>query len=593
MKLFGLDMQRKSCIDNIFIKPRDRIDPKPWSLGYNHYAIISKYIYSDRDLAALTMVCTRSTAPFNLHQNLSVNVRYPSDWWKINTHVIYTDRDIPYAHFIQDATKMYKGSMYSFYKYLDASIYIMVKRIDKTYDTKVLFYDRPFPTELISIIDAYLKAYNYRLYVSITSTDVTVKDIDRDKLYDMYATAQKKVISITQLEEVCVSLDDKDTNIIAVKIADIITDILYDGKDIMIGTTKVFDKGDDSTVTINGIHFPAFKGHGYINELKDMAVVNEIIPLCTHRDSFFPTTSLCGISADVLRQDTIHYELEDKTDVLYNKNLRIMKRKVVVFSMWCYKPVGEEVHSHHFYVVYLPIPLYNIIVLNHLKQVDPINDKYVYVKGTNVIISRFGKEECMYDMLSNTLKLDCNMDTDYESIKGTRFIDYIEVMDTDELDFTGTNNRKIDIYEGMYDDKISMLNAKYGYVLSRKYLDFYNFTVRAMPDMDVIKEISGIDWIGTLPIDSLVYDTAITTFFRVFNGGCAISTSISSRWSEGEVDDNTECMYTKDGVKTYSQCLLEERYYSLLSSLIKDDFVLYYLIFGNNDFDHVYSTTPD
>ena len=108
-----------SHYERVCMAPRDKVDEQKWSLGYDHYALISKYIYDYKTAVNFVKVCSRTSGLFHMHKNLGVNIKDMSDWPKMQTHVIYTDREEGIPFFNKDVNKCLFGTYHSFRTYFN------------------------------------------------------------------------------------------------------------------------------------------------------------------------------------------------------------------------------------------------------------------------------------------------------------------------------------------------------------------------------------------------------------------------------------------------------------------------------------------
>lgn len=560
-------------LDDLFICPRKRKCQK-WTLGYDHYSLLSKYIYDYHTLVNFIKVCTRTTAPFNLPSNLGVNIEDPNDWKKLNKHLIHTDRTVYNPFFIQGVEKAFTGSYLSFRQYLTSTVYILFAKERSDLPVTLVYGDKVFPTELIDIINSGLEQSKEIFYKETRFCQIE----DHIAIYKRkYDKAPFKAISWERLEELT-----KGKNVYArsLDLYDLFRHIFsYVQKQIY-----------DDKVVIGGISFP--RCHMTVN-----------------LDIVYPDGTTNGKIATVIRKSRLCFErhsvspccdidLIELSHIIYTDKgttykcgfvfswLPIKVVEIVVVNLVAY----NHNHRDDFTVVVMDRRLYNSIIARDSSFIEPINNRYSYYKNTNVIISYLGGNMILDTLLEEIKSLDSKF-----SDSKSRFITDLYIYQTD-LDHIG---EVIDGFTGECTYVMPLLGLKYNYIERKSDYKYYVSTIQEEIFYEHIRDLFKVK---VEDIKTLKIDDNITRQFVIFNDDAIIACDIlKPSPKDNDKLDKAVAFYTDDGIIYYTECIGTKYDYLIQKSIGEGNYILEYLINGNEshitrymlEFDSDSDTTRD
>lgn len=614
-----------------FVNPRDKVYDK-WSLGYDHYAIISKYIYDERSLANFTKVCTRTSAPFNMNMNLSVNIKHPEDWSKLYTHVIYTDRESGISDFITGATRReYFGTKLSFYNHFNGLLCIKVNfKAGVSYIAPV-FSTVYLPIQILSLLLQFMHRFSTVNIAYDLSMFRIFKDFCKRKLLSvhqllgMYDRAPMKMSQRSDLEKM-LNIQNRGV-IFCVKVNKLLCAVLslvLNIKDIFnLKNVTLFNRGNTSYVDLDGISFPTVASDKSV--VDDCSILSEIThnitPVCTIESS----TLLCGIDINMVKlivkyMDKLALEksqLEQVNNFYENYRFKRMNRinspilmndllyklneykKVIMFDMESF----NENYRDKFHVVLLPTEQMNNFILKNKDDIDPINDKYLYVKGTNIIVGYITVDKAtkyvdIFECFNSVLNLDCITSKQITCNKWKRYITKIAIYDVINEHKIYVDGRYIDIDDEIVrlERKISLLCLKYGYMIDIGHMRQYD---HALSFQDIERETRVISTryssAYVKSITELVYEPLFLRQFTMFYGSCIIKMGFPNNWIGRVYGDDVLYISTPRGFINYRECYRSEdaTVQQCLKCNINSNFVLYYLVTGDFKFINYGIDTDD
>lgn len=657
-RLYCVSTKFKMKVINAFINPRDKVYDK-WSLDYNHYAIISKYIYDNETLVNLTKVCTRASAPFNMNKNLSVNIVYPEDWYKLYTHVIYTDRKEGIVDFINGASrKEYAGTKQSFYNYFSGLLCIKVTFKNGVSDISPVFSTVYLPKQILDLLLQFMQKFKnvniaYELSIFHIFKDFCKRKLlSVHQLIDMYDKASMKMTQRNDLEKM-LNIQNKGI-VFCIKVnkllCAILSLILYIKDMFDLKGVNVFKRGNLKYVDIDGISFPLVEHYHSTIDGCDMLseVINNISPVCTLSTS----TSLCAIDINMIKlivkyldklnlekkctHETFTHEtfthksqqcklnqkskLDNVNSFYENYKLKRFNRinspiimhdfiyklmeykKVIVFDMESFNQneLGEN-YRDNFHVILLPTEQMNNLILKNKDNLDPINDKYLYIKNTNVIIgyitsNKVTKYIDIFECFNSVMNLDCITSKQVKCKKGMRFITKVIVYDIINEHKVYVDGRYIDIDDDIIglERRISLLCLKYGYMIDIGHMRQYD---HALSFQDIERETrvisskysctnvscTNVTCTNVSSINELVYEPLFLRQFTMFYGSCIIKMGFPNNWIGRVYGDDVLYISTPRGFINYRECYrdMNQSIQQCLKTNINTNFVLYYLVTGD------------
>lgn len=539
-------------LDDLFIYPRKRKCQK-WTLGYDHYALLSKYIYDYHTLVNFIRVCTRTTAPFNLPSNLGVNIEDPNDWKKLNKHMIHTDRTVYNPFFIQGVEKAFTGSYLSFRQYLTSTVYIMFAKGKSDLTVSLIYGNKVFPTELIDIIANGLeqsKEIFYKKPCCKTEHKIAIYKYKYDK-------APFKAISWERLEEMS---KGKRVSAISLDMYDLFRHIF----------NRVQKQIYDDKVVVGGISFPRCHMSVNLDIVYPDGTTNGKIStvirksrLCFERHSVSPCCDidLIELSHTIYTDKGTTYRCGFVFGWVPNREVEIVVVNLVAYN-----------HNRRddFTVVVMDRRLYNSIIARDSSFIEPINNRYSYYKNTNVIISYLGGNMILDTLLEEIKSLDSKF-----SDSKSRFITDLYIYQTD-LDHIG---EVIDGFTGECTYVMPLLGLKYNYI-ERK--SDYKYYVSSIQEEIFYEHIRDLFKVKVEDIKTLKIDDNITRHFVIFNDDAIIACDIlkPSPKDNGKLD-KAVAFYTDDGIIYYTECIGTKYDYLIQKSIGEGNYILEYLINGN------------
>lgn len=552
-----------TILDQIFIKPRERVYEK-WTLGYDHYALLSKYIYDYTTLINFVKVCTRTTAPFNMHMNLGVNIEYPEDWKKLQTHVIHTDREIHYPFFADVKTKKFDGTLKSFRDYLDSYVYVVLEKLNRGTNVKILFYDKFFPKELITLFNRYIIAFYNRIYSCYISnkmfnirrnTHVNLKKFDLLLHYDLcgYAMVSRDDIKV-QISEV-LKCDDKSKVVHHIKLYEIMNSIVED-----IAYTDV----NNSALVLCNITLPLRTSHFNLQDV-DFGKLNDIVK---HSRVLFEAHSKCTLCD--ISFDNILYDVKNKvkqSDYLLEKGLALNSTRdydnvsFCVANLICF----SNTTRHDFKVIVLCQRLYMYVTWRDNLSLEPIGEYACYYKGTNIIVTYCKINSYLFEVIEDIKLLDKRICPEHEiscdkygdqhndDIKlKTRFVTDLYVNQVAIEDFNKENEESLNDFSKL----ISFITLKYNYILKNN--TSMNCTVNDNICKLYQENVRNNLMEGTYDIKDMFIDDYIKDCFDVFNNMLIISNKIDCEWYNDKLNDDDVLLYINGEIHTVNECIDSE-----------------------------------
>ena len=569
-------------MQEIFINPRNRKNPKKWSLDYNHFTILSKYIYDYKSLVNYMKVCTRTSGALNMKKNLSVNIAYPEDWWKLQTQVIYTDREISYPYFMKGIdNKEYFGTHSSFHSYLKGSMYLLCKDVTGD-DINLLFIDAYLPNEMIQVIASYAVSSAqmtlFRCYMNISASMVDIKKTDIMALYD---NAWYKHIERDSLISYEKHIDGIKSIIIKVDIPSIFDEIANASF-----SKTLYDRFVETPIRegkhiylLNGIKLPLYDDRWNVGL--------SVLKYTTEAISFHAKTRLCGISIDKIEVDTKVLQMSSGIRDLIDRCYIIKDTMVVLLKMYDYD--GLDNNRCTFTFAYLPNALYNAFMFDSYNDIEPLSDDYVHIKGTDIIVSRISEERRLYMILKQTITFDFDIDK-YFMLKGSRFITDISIHIFDRDRYLADNKRASTFFQaGKANTRVSFLGLKYGYYADDRCLDNTRYAVDFFTGIDsTFRAIQHDYGYSICNIKDIRYDNIIRDHVNINRGRFIVSERIPQEWMSEQIEDTMLFKSTYYGYMTYKDCINSG--IEWLAELVRryatkeNNFVLYYLLNGDKNF---------
>lgn len=388
----GIDVTRNSVsykdIANIECRPRQT--EHKWTLGFNEYSMITRYINDVNSCVNFKRVCTRTNCMFNLPSNLGINVHDPTNWCKLQTHIIHTDIDIGITDFIEGAIHRLAGNHLSFYKYFSRDM-LLYKGEFSTYYT-ILCINGFFPTDIIKLVRSYIKYKGKDLKRYMRSRVDTCSE-DTERLLGKY-TPDTSVKYVDDKKIRCCLKKARLNSSTA-----LIECTLYNMMQAIFSDTAFMEQ----TAVVREV--PNFRYERYIQ------LNNVDIPVYKRDDSYTTTVALNSIfrCAQPVWSAAVKTCIEDLTLCNYNFEyigqndnsigdlLKAPANAVVVVQIESFidksdnhAAIGKsttEIPRGTYTVVFLPTLLYNYVQVRHYGIVDPVANDCYYIKDTSTICS--------------------------------------------------------------------------------------------------------------------------------------------------------------------------------------------------------------
>lgn len=389
-------------IDFSKIDVRPRENEQAWNLDFDDYAIVSKYITDMKTGANFTKVSTRTNCMFNLFSNMGMNVSDPDDWNKLQTHIIHTDIDDGISDFLPFMkNRILKGNHLSFSRYLDCDI-VLYRHASGKYE--MLTIGEKIPEEL------YIFMVEYLDYAQKDANFFITGNFDSD-LYGhavQIFTDSKQYITSNTLREYIQDDRDRRGSIVITKLYPLLQRALSD-EEFMRGEAEKHDIPiafrTESYMNIHGVDIPVYT---HTREYKDDAIIGMLLADSTLVSSESVKTFMEEIVRERL-SDLYVNSYGETSGVNTTDNIAIIQLESFIDKRDYYKGIGKNkpidaIAHGKITVVYLPTLIYNYIQIAFSDMIDPISNKYYYIKGTTIVCSYVNVEEEQYNG-SNTAVL--------------------------------------------------------------------------------------------------------------------------------------------------------------------------------------------
>lgn len=547
-------------LERVFIKPRDRQYEK-WTLSYDHYALLSKYIYDYKTLINFVRVCTRTTAPFNMHCNLGVNIKYPEDWSKLHTHVIHTDRKIEYPFFIDAKIKKYDGSLKSFGKYLDSGIYVVLEKLARGANLKVLFYEKFFPKELITLVNSYIIAFYNRIHKCCTGNQFyntrkkTCIDVNKVDLLLQYDTCGYAVVSRDDIKVVIAdAMKDKGKNVHRLLVSDIMSSIIED--------ISYIDT-DHNTLKVRDINLPLRTTNMDLQSV-DLGRLANIVTGSRILFERHSKCTICGISTDNIMYETKSKITQPKylleSGLAMNNNFDKDHASLCIANMACFSNSTRR----DFIVVSLCRPLYMYVAKRDVEYLEPIGEYSCYYKGTNIIVTYCRIRSYLFEVVEDIKLLDRRMPKEHESpydSYGDERNDLVKMKSRFITDLY-VNRIDVDKFNVDHDTDLSSFSVLLPFITLK-----YNCMVKSVTSRNCIindtttrllQEKTRADLLErTYDVNDIAIDDYIMDCFDVFHEVLIVSCDIDDEWYKNGCDDDV-FVYIQGKVYPVTECMDSE-----------------------------------
>ena len=572
-------------IQQVFNNPRNRVNPDKWTLGYDHYATISKYIYDYKSLINFMRVCTRTTAPLNLHENLSVNILDVNDWKKIQTHTIHTDLPNGRPLFMENVEyKKFTGNFRSFIKYIDAAIYISCTPLGEDECFNLVSCVKILPLELLEVVRCYIVISSKNI-IRLTKNSSCYKYVDKNTMMEIYKRSPIKALTFESLTNNIDKMKFFTCNLSTIIQQVVCFNIKCQFYDRFYANIK--REGKD-VFELNKIIFPLYNVpfNDYVSK-----PLESIIKVSTRKRYYRTKTALCDIGLNLLREITELLK-DDGNEIVMKRDCFVThENNFTVFKMVCYNEKDDRKYRN-FIVAFLPRGYYISTLFNHYYDLEPINNSCVWVKNTNVIISICGSKEYLYDLALNAIMVDRSDFDDMEYFSKYRFITDIVVYYIDKDKYLKENKGNEMFFDINFDyNSTDFLSLKYKYTVDSNKMDF---------DFYEIEKDDNIFWktrslqhelgLEIQDIKTLKYSEDILDYFEIFYDRFIIKVEVPEDWSNVPLSDDILCTSTKKGILTYVECLnsgseeiLKKVHFQTYESE-NGNFLLYFLTTNDRDF---------
>ena len=532
-----------SHYERVCMAPRDKVDEQKWSLGYDHYALISKYIYDYKTAVNFVKVCSRTSGLFHMHKNLGVNIKDMSDWPKMQTHVIYTDREEGIPFFNKDVNKCLFGTYHSFRTYFNNNVFFYYHFSLKKFI--VLFSERIFPVEFIDIITAFIKVLQDN--INGHDNEKTVFSIGNGKHIKfanetrMHFYADRIKINFLMVHQnvyrSCMKAAHENKGLIlAIKMYKIISAVITGYIKPLSDMFFKIDNTYSTKVTLCGVQLPYI--HNTYTGYEDDSILEGIFKAAKKIDSIYSVTTACPLSVSTVKR---MYEQNRLHDIDIDKTILVLKVESYASG-----------YKKQFNMVYLPKAYFNHIIIRCSDMIVPINLTTYYIKGTSDIISTlenriiefYEAEDSrmikFHNVVEHTLSSDSRFYFSFcQKYKSMRFISAIEVYSIDGSSYmAGSTTKKIEYAKELAKEDLSLLALKYGYkteYCSGSYEEgfIYDDKCTVTKEVGVLMAVYGFE---KKDIRSIVYDKHITHDFCMYGGDYILKVDSLPRGDYAQTD---------------------------------------------------------
>lgn len=598
-------------MEQIFKKPRPKKDIQKWTLGYDHYALISKYIYDPVSLYRFTRVCTRTSAPFNMLQNLSTNIVDYGDFPNIRTHVIYTDRNRGVSDFMAGVSrKMYFGTRQSFRAYFKGILCIKITLPTEDEEPGKIIHHPVIPVfatvhvpePFIRLVVDFLNACPGLWTDNMIEADCNMHSTferyikkkirykcDTKAIMELYDSSPIKMSEQGDLDScflIFIKLDKIITSVVSSAVymknlvkADYITTLKREGKQL---------------ISIGGIEIPA-----QCIDITDRDFsyrIDPLMPIFNSADlwsSLNSCTPLCGLDMDMVEV------MRRYAGNAFDSTKKLKKNEIAVFKLESYDGVfnvsEKGVHRDVFYVILLPRLQMNYFIANNLDRIEPINSMFSHVKGTHVVVGYMTYETGSdYAWLADNFEIARNFDTHYGANcgrrsgwnvkKDRRFVTGVDIYRMGMENKVVINGIITEIDEDMASTRkrMSVLYMKYGYFIGNDFVRCLQTGVDMRSVVRYTRELAERRGFTMRDIKTMAHDAAVMRQFVLYSDSCLIRADFPTEWLGRTFDDDAAYIQTPLGLLTYRQCKTsrDTRVTDILIECMNMNEILFYLVTG-------------
>lgn len=554
------------------IECRSRKVEYKWTLGFNEYSLITRYINDIKSCVNFKRVCTRTNCMFNLPSNMGLNVYDPDDWKKLQTHIIHTDIEMGITDFIDNMNHKLTGNHLSFYKYFNKEILLYIGGYSSHYT--LLYIGGVFPSGIVKLIKDYIKYKGSKLYCGIFS-NLDMNSIDKDKLMEKFNSGTKFITNEKFGLYIKSAKRDYKNKLIKYNVYNMLQNIFSD-IDFINGYVSLKEIPNfvyENYISFNTIDIPICDVN---SDYIDSYVLEKIFKCSKLIRSF--TAKTCIEDVSLMRYNFEFPENLDSNidDAVKHPDTSIFVIQVESFidKVEYHKTIGKDdkINRGRYTVIFLPTLLYNYIQVRYYDLVEPITVEYYYIKDTNIICGFNKVDSYTKDRVNLKHLIDCAKD-----IEGIN-CNYIKRFVVDVSVFTiidqfAAIDKDFPIDHIKYGPS-SLLKLKYGY---------------KVPSM--ISRLDGDSYLALMyhlekmPITSLTIQAPLSKILVPFGFKCVIKSTISTdviSINEHKVCDNDMYFYSHGKMVPYKQYLAHKaqtkRGGMKLSALVKTFYVVKYII---------------
>lgn len=450
---------------------------------------------------------------FNLPSNMGLNVYDPTNWKKLQTHIIHTDIEIGIHDFIDNVNHKLTGNHLSFYRYFNKEILMYIGKYSSHYT--ILYINSLFPNGIVNLIKDYIKYKGSKLQCGMCSA-MSFGSINMDNLLGKYDTSTKFVDVKKFKAYVKSAMTNYDNHLIKCSVYDIMQDIFSDQCFVnkVMAVKEIPNFVYEKYLSFNTIDVPLYST---AREYVDNYVLQPV---------FRTSTLLRSVTARTCMEDVsmgrYNFEYPENFDSNIDSAVKSPDTSIFVIQVESFidkagyhKTIGKDITINHgsYTVVFLPTALYNYIQVRYYDLVEPIATEYYYIKDTNIVCG-FNKVDTYTSTRINLKRLiDCA-----KNIEGIN-CNYIKRFVVDVSVFTADNplaaiDSDFPIDHIMYSPS-SLLKLKYGYTVP-----------------SLVCKVDGDLYLSTMyhlekrPISSLQLQAPLSKILVPFGFKCVIKSTI-------------------------------------------------------------------